>query len=59
MATVHSLCTMWEADQARVEQLSAHLDAQWYRRWRARSVVERLVRQGGRAAPTTMLPYGT
>lgn len=57
MATLRSICSMWEAEQARIEPLAARMDQEWYRRWRARSVVERILRHG--RPPTTMpaLPY--
>jgi hypothetical protein len=57
MAILHNLCAVWEADQARVEALAARVDPQWHRRWRARTVVERLVRGGGRQTDIGDLPY--
>lgn len=57
MATLHGLCTSWEADQLRVEHLGAHLDPRWHQRWQARRVVERRLRRGARPAPALVLPY--
>jgi hypothetical protein len=57
LATIRSICTSWEADEARVEGLAASVDPEWHRRWRARSVVERLVRHGARPPEATPLPY--
>lgn len=56
-ATLHSICTMWETDQDRLEQLAADVDPEWHRRWRARSVVERLLRHGPRQRGELVLPY--
>jgi hypothetical protein len=58
MATLHNICSLWEADQGRLEQLAADADPAWHRRWRARSVVERLLRRGGRQPEPMALPYG-
>jgi hypothetical protein len=57
MATLRSICSMWESDQARIEQLAAGTDPEWHRRWHARSIVERLLRRGSRQLETTALPY--
>jgi hypothetical protein len=57
MATLHNICELWEADQVRIEQLAASVDPDWHRRWRARSIVERLVRRGGAEAEALVLPY--
>jgi hypothetical protein len=59
MATVHSVCTLWEADQDHIEALCTSVDAAWHRRWRARSVVDRLVRHGGRKPHETVFPYSS
>jgi hypothetical protein len=49
---------MWEADQTRVEALAGRIDTLWHRTWRARTVVERLTRRGGRAIDAApALPY--
>ncbi|MDT4938391.1 MAG: hypothetical protein QOG80_2062, partial [Pseudonocardiales bacterium] len=57
IATLRSICTLWEADQARVEPIAASMDPEWYRRWRARSVDVRLLRRGVREPDATVLPY--
>jgi hypothetical protein len=57
LVTLRSICAMWEVDRARIERLAARIDLDWYRRWRARSVVERLVCRGVRTPATTVLPY--
>jgi hypothetical protein len=57
MATLRSICSMWEGEQARIEQLAASVDPDWHRRWRARFVVERLLRRGVRQPEAMALPY--
>jgi hypothetical protein len=56
-ATLRSICSMWEIDQPRLEQLAASVDPEWHRRWNARWVVERLLRRGIREPEATALPY--
>jgi hypothetical protein len=56
-ATLHSICTLWETDQDRIEQLAADVDPTWHRRWRGRSVVERLLRHGPPKRGELVLPY--
>jgi hypothetical protein len=56
-ATLHSICTLWETDQDRLEQLAADVDPMWHRRWRGRSVVERLLRHGPPQRGELVLPY--
>jgi hypothetical protein len=57
IATVYTVCQLWEASQIPIEQLAARVDPEWHRRWRARSVVERLVRRGGPQPDAMVLPY--
>jgi hypothetical protein len=57
MATLRSICSTWESDQTRIEKLAANLDSEWHRRWRARSVADRLLRRGFREPEATVLPY--
>lgn len=57
MATVHSVCTLWEADRERIEAIGARVDPAWHRRWRARSVVDRLLCHGERKSDETAFPY--
>ena len=57
MATLRSICSLWETEQSRIEQMAASVDPEWHRRWRARSVVERLLRRGVREPEATVLPY--
>ena len=57
VATLRSICSMWEIDQPRLEQLAASVDPEWHRRWRARWVAERLLRRGVRQPEATALPY--
>jgi hypothetical protein len=57
VATLHSVCALWETNQERIEQLAAAVDLGWHRRWRARSVVERLLRHGPPADTGVALPY--
>jgi hypothetical protein len=56
-ATLHSICTLWETDQERLEQLAAAVDPSWHRRWQGRSVVERLLRHGPPQRDQPVLPY--
>jgi len=56
-ATLHSICTLWETEQDRLEQLAADVDPSWHRRWRGRSVVERLLRHGPAPRGELVLPY--
>lgn len=56
-ATLHSVCALWETDQERLENLAAGVDPRWHRRWRARTLVERLLRQGRPQAAGAVLPY--
>jgi hypothetical protein len=57
MATMHSVCTLWEADRDRIEAFCARVDPTWHRRWRARSVVDRLLSHGERKPYETVFPY--
>lgn len=56
-ATLHSICTLWETDQDRLERLAADVDPSWHRRWRGRSVIERLLRHGPPKRGELLLPY--
>jgi hypothetical protein len=55
-ATLHSVCSLWETEQDRIERLAARVDPEWHRRWRARSVVARLLCHGSRARRELMVP---
>jgi hypothetical protein len=46
MVRLHSACFLWEADQSRLEEMSAEVDAQFHRRWRARTIIARQLRRG-------------
>jgi hypothetical protein len=50
-ATIHAVCTLWEANLDRVEQLAESLDPLWYRCWRARAVADRRLRHGDAVCP--------
>jgi hypothetical protein len=56
-ATLHSICVLWETEQERLERLAADVDPAWHRRWRGRSVVERLLRHGPPRRGELVLPY--
>jgi hypothetical protein len=56
-ATIHALCTLWEANQDRIEELAASTDPRWYRRWRARAVADRQLRHGGALTTPMEIPY--
>ena len=57
VATLHSVCALWETSQERIEGLAAAVDPAWHRRWRARSVVERSLRHGPVPVADVDLPY--
>lgn len=56
-AMIHAVCTLWEANQPRIEELAAAVDPVWHRRWRARSVADRRLRHGGAGSRPLVLPY--
>ena len=56
-AMIHAVCTLWEANQARIEHLAARADASWHRRWRARTVADRRLRHGSTVPQPLVLPY--
>ncbi len=56
-AMLHSVATLWETDQRRLEQLAADVDPPWHRRWDARSIVDRQLRHGRSNADHLVLPY--
>jgi hypothetical protein len=57
LATLHSVCALWETNQERIEALAAAVDPPWHRRWRARAVIERLLRHGPQQRAPLALPY--
>jgi len=57
ISTLRSICSQWETEQMRIESLAATMDPEWYRRWRARSIADRLLRRGVRESNTPALPY--
>ena len=56
-AMLHSVCSLWETEQDRLEALAAGVDPRWHRRWQARSVVARRLRHGRRHDDELVLPY--
>jgi hypothetical protein len=57
-AKVHTICSLWEASQERLERAAADLDPAFHRRWRARHLAAIRLRHG--EAPSrvqTTLPY--
>ena len=57
-AKVHTICSLWEANQDRIERSAAALDPEFHRRWRARHIATLRLRHGERPARTdTTLPY--
>jgi hypothetical protein len=58
-ATIRSVCTLWETNQDRIEQLAASSDPGWHRRWRARSVADRRLRHGAMVSAPMVIPYRT
>jgi hypothetical protein len=57
-AKVHTICSLWEASQDRLEQAAAELDPDFHRRWRARNIAVLRLRHGDRPRRSeTALPY--
>jgi hypothetical protein len=56
-AEIHAVCTLWETNQRRIEQLAASCDPPWHRRWSARAVADRRLRHGGRTTAPLAIPY--
>ena len=59
LAVIHALCTLWETNQPRLEALAAATDPTWHRRWSARVVADRRLRQGGTVSAPLAVPYRT
>jgi len=57
-AKVHTICSLWEASQERLERAAAELDPEFHRRWRARHLAVLRLRHGEPPArEVTSLPY--
>jgi hypothetical protein len=57
-AKVHTICSLWEATQERIEKTAADLDPDFHRRWRARNLATVRLRHGERPARADItLPY--
>lgn len=57
-AKVHTICSLWEANQERLEQTAAAIDPEYHRRWRARHIAALRLRHGEAPRRTeTALPY--
>ena len=57
-AKVHTICSLWEANQDRIEKTAAELDPDFHRRWRTRNIATLRLRHGERPPRTnTSLPY--
>jgi len=48
VAKVHTICSLWEANQDRLETIAAELDPDFHRRWRARNIAVLRLRRGER-----------
>jgi hypothetical protein len=58
VAKVHTICSLWEAGQERIEQEAAALDPEFHRRWRARNLAVLRLRHGDRPRrDEPALPY--
>lgn len=57
-AMLHSIATIWEAGQLQHELVAAEIDERWYRRWYARTIVQRRMRHGIPRDRSLALPYG-
>lgn len=58
-AMLHTVVTLWETDQERLEALAASVDPVWHRRWRARTLIARRLRHGVPSSDSLVLPYRT
>lgn len=57
-AKVHTICSLWEASQDRLERAAAELDPEFHCRWRARHLAVLRLRHGAPPArEVTTLPY--
>lgn len=57
-AKVHTICSLWEAGQARLERMVADLDPEFHRAWRTRNVAALRMRHGEAPQRDDMvLPY--
>jgi hypothetical protein len=57
-AKVHTICSLWEANQERIEKSASDLDPEFHRRWRARNLATLRLRHGVRPTRTaSTLPY--
>ena len=57
-AKVHTICSLWEANQEHIERTAAELDPDFHRRWRARHIATLRLRHGERPPRSdTSLPY--
>jgi hypothetical protein len=57
-AKVHTICSLWEADQGRLEHLAADFDPDFHLRWRARHLADLRLRHGERPRRNDVaLPY--
>ena len=57
-AKIHTICSLWEANQDRIEKTCADLDGEFHRRWRTRNIATLRLRHGERPTRTdTALPY--
>ena len=58
VAKVHTICSLWESSQDRVEQEAAALDPDFHKRWRARNIAVLRLRHGDRPRRNEpALPY--
>jgi hypothetical protein len=58
VAKVHTICSLWESNQDRVEQGAAAIDPDFHRRWRARNIAVLRLRHGDRPRrDEPALPY--
>lgn len=45
-AKVHTICSLWEANQGRLERMAADVDPEFHRRWRTRNLAAIRLRHG-------------
>jgi hypothetical protein len=58
VAKVHTICSLWEANQERIERDAAAVDPDFHRRWRARNIAVLRLRHGDRPRrDEPALPY--
>lgn len=57
-AKIYTICSLWQAEQPRLEHAASALDPEFHRKWRARNIAALRLRNGERPRRSDMtLPY--